>query len=27
MMRYPAGFEGKRMLKDLRRLLKVSQIG
>jgi hypothetical protein len=27
MMRYPAGANGKRMLKDLRRLLKVSQIG
>jgi hypothetical protein len=27
MMRYPEGADGKRMLKDLRRLLKVSQIG
>jgi cytochrome oxidase Cu insertion factor (SCO1/SenC/PrrC family) len=27
MMHYPAGADGKRMLKDLRRLLKVSQIG
>lgn len=27
MMRYPAGADGKLMLKDLRRLLKVSQIG
>jgi len=27
MMRYPVGADGKLMLKDLRRLLKVSQIG
>ncbi len=27
MMRYPAGAEGKRMLKDLERLLKASSVG